>query len=104
MYHDHHHDHHAHSRHVDENGCPISACARSGHNSRPGPVQWQVPHRRSEEKPGTAQPDTRDLDLVEASFVEGFARCSDPTSFLRLAGVPFTAAQENSSRTPTGRI
>ncbi|MBV8401173.1 MAG: hypothetical protein JOZ17_20935 [Acetobacteraceae bacterium] len=51
-----------------------------------------MPHRRGEEKPGTAQPDMRDLDLVEASFVEGFARCSDPTSFLRLAGVPFTAA------------
>ncbi|MBK1667209.1 hypothetical protein CKO28_04025 [Rhodovibrio sodomensis] len=30
-----------------------------------------------------------DFDLVEASFVEGFWAASDPTSFLRLAGVPF---------------
>ena len=34
-------------------------------------------------------PRERDLDLVEASFVEGFTRCSDATSFLRLAGIPF---------------
>jgi hypothetical protein len=52
-------------------------------------VQWQVPHRRAGEEPGAAHPEMRDLDLVEASFVEGFGRCSDPTSFLRLAGVPF---------------
>jgi len=34
-------------------------------------------------------PGEADFDLVEAAFVEGFARASDPTSFLRLAGVPF---------------
>ena len=33
----------------------------------------------------------QDLDLVEASFVEGFLAASDPTSFLRLAGIPFVA-------------
>jgi Arginase family len=32
-----------------------------------------------------------DLDLVESAFVEGFAVATDPTSFLRLAGVPFAA-------------
>jgi hypothetical protein len=31
-----------------------------------------------------------DLDLVETAFVESFARCSDATSFLRLAGIAFT--------------
>ncbi len=33
----------------------------------------------------------QNLDLVEASFVEGFLAASDPTSFLRLAGIPFVA-------------
>ena len=31
------------------------------------------------------------VDLVEAAFVEGFTVASDPTSFLRLARVPFEA-------------
>jgi hypothetical protein len=46
-----------------------------------------VPHRpeSKEESP----PHQRDLDLVEAAFIENFARASDPTSFLRLAGIPF---------------
>jgi hypothetical protein len=32
-----------------------------------------------------------DLDKIEAAFVEGFLAASDATSFLRLAGVPFSA-------------
>ncbi|MBP0616202.1 hypothetical protein J6595_11465 [Jiella sp. KSK16Y-1] len=32
-----------------------------------------------------------DLDLVEKAFVEGFQSAPDPTSFLRLAGIPFEA-------------
>ena len=32
-----------------------------------------------------------DIDQVEATFVEGFAATTDPTSFLRLANVPFEA-------------
>jgi len=35
--------------------------------------------------------DEADLDLVENAFSEGFATASDPTSFLRLAQVPFDA-------------
>ena len=45
--------------------------------------------------PGNDTPGERDLDLVEASFVEGFTRCSDPTSFLRLAGIPFVGIAAN---------
>lgn len=53
------------------------------------PTQWQTPHHASEQQhDGEASP-VQDLDLIEASFAEGFAACSDPTSFLRLAGVPF---------------
>ncbi|MEL6735565.1 MAG: hypothetical protein AAFO98_06755 [Pseudomonadota bacterium] len=31
----------------------------------------------------------RDLDLVEAAFIEGFQSASDPVSFLRLAQIAF---------------
>lgn len=64
-----------------------------GHNHPPAAAaQWQTPHLPEGTK---AQVDERaapaDFDLVEQSFVEGFQTASDPTSFLRLAGVPFTA-------------
>jgi hypothetical protein len=61
-----------------------------GHNWPPRrPVPWQVPHRPGgEADPGPGQPEP-DFDLVEAAFAEGFGTASDPTSFLRLAGVPF---------------
>jgi hypothetical protein len=59
------------------------------HNAPRTTAQWQTPHLPAGETHQAAEPE-HDLDLVEASFVEGFARCTDPTSFLRLAGVPFT--------------
>ena len=73
--HDHHDDH-----------------AGPGHN-RPGasPAQWQTPHLP---KGVEVQVDERaepDADLVEESFIEGFGAASDPTSFLRLAGIPFVS-------------
>ena len=67
--------------------------ATAGHNSGPAPeTQWQVPHKHGDPAHDHARqaPATEpDFDLVEASFVEGFWAASDPTSFLRLAGVPF---------------
>jgi hypothetical protein len=63
--------------------------AMPGHNGGPAAAQWQTPHL-TPGQPREAEPTPEpDLDLVEASFVEGFAACSDPTSFLRLAGIPF---------------
>ncbi|MFL5334749.1 MAG: hypothetical protein ACJ8H8_16555 [Geminicoccaceae bacterium] len=61
-----------------------------GHNQPPRrAAQWQVPHRAGgSAEPAPAQPEP-DFDLVEAAFAEGFGTASDPTSFLRLAGVPF---------------
>lgn len=54
-------------------------------------AQWQTPH---DPHAGTVEApisdEYRDLDLVEQTFCEAFATASDPTSFLRLAGVPFT--------------
>ncbi len=38
------------------------------------------------DEPAAAEPD---LDLVEAAFVQGFEQAPDPTSFLRVARIPF---------------
>ena len=64
-----------------------------GHNAGP-PAQWQTPHLP---RGHAAPPDhdaEPDLDLVEAAFVEGFERATDPTSFLRLAGIPFRSERD----------
>ncbi len=60
-----------------------------GHN-RPGAAQWQTPHLADSQRHEPAAGES-DLDLVEAAFVDGFMTASDPTSFLRLAHVPFEA-------------
>jgi hypothetical protein len=85
------HDHgHSHSR--PHGGGHNHDHAGPGHNRAPerrGATQWQTPHL----DPHDAEPHedgVPDLDQVEAAFVEGFLTASDPTSFLRLAGIPFT--------------
>jgi hypothetical protein len=66
--------------------------AGPGHNHvhrQPAVTQWQTPHRDPDAQhhaEGEAE-----VDQVEAAFIEGFLSASDPTSFLRLAGVPFKA-------------
>ena len=73
-----------------------------GHNHDPGPravAQWQTPHldasHHAHHDDANGEPD---LDQVEAAFVEGFAAASDPTSFLRLANVPFEATAGDGER------
>ena len=83
------HDGHFHGHHHPH--API------GHNGH-GASQWQTPHLPD----GTAPAHDRhhaepDLDLVETAFLEAFPRAPDPTSFLRLAGIPFVG------RTADGR-
>ncbi len=75
--HDHDHDNHSHT-------------PGPGHNSPRRAVQWQTPHDPDARQHEPRQPEP-DFDLIEAAFVDGFARADDPTSFLRLARVPFTA-------------
>jgi hypothetical protein len=60
----------------------------AGHNSAHSVSQWQTPHLSESPKRNgdAAEPD---IDLVEAAFVDAFPRAPDPTSFLRLSGVPF---------------
>ncbi len=73
-----------------------------GHNQVNAPVrpaQWQVLH--SSPEPGGVEDSgaaAADLDLVETAFVEGFLAASDPTSFLRLAKVPFRATASDGTR------
>ncbi len=70
-----------------------------GHNhAPPRAVQWQVPHRPHGHAGSAPDQPEPDFDLVEAAFSEGFATASDPTSFLRLAGVPFEAMDGSGTR------
>jgi hypothetical protein len=85
-----HDDHHRHGHGHHDHG--------PGHNHPPRQaVQWQTPHRPAGAPPSPEQPEP-DFDLVEAAFAEGFATASDPTSFLRLAGVPFEGTDGNGRR------
>jgi len=85
-HHDHGHDHghaHEHQDHIHPPHGP-------GHNqpqAQRAAVQWQTPHQ-PEGAVGTVAPEP-DLDKVEAAFVDGFVTAPDPTSFLRLARIPF---------------
>ena len=61
-----------------------------GHNHPPATAQWQTPHLPKGNEVQVDDQRDVDVDLVEQSFVEGFQVASDPTSFLRLAGIPFS--------------
>ena len=83
MHRGHDHDHHHHG-----NG------AGAGHNHAPpvrSTVQWQTPHLPNDHAHHDHDHGESDLDLVEVAFVDGFANAKDPTSFLRLARIPFEA-------------
>ena len=89
--------HRGHDHLAELNG----AAAGIGHNhpQPPKAIQWQRPHLAAETKVAdlAAQMET-DLDLVEKAFSEGFSVTSDPTSFLRLALVPFEAVTADGTR------
>ena len=80
-----------------------------GHNHARQPqrvVQWQRPHLDGAHDHGADAHDHAepDLDLVETAFVEAFASASDPTSFLRLAQVPFEATAPDGARLALLRV
>ncbi len=84
MHRDHHHHH-------DKGGAPGHGHQHIGHNGGHRAVQWQTPHLPKGAQPMVEDaPQETDLDLVETSFVETFPSASDPVSFLRMAGVPFS--------------
>jgi hypothetical protein len=93
------HDHHHHRQDGGLNG--------AGHNHAQPPrraAQWQTPHQPHAPAHGGVAGCEPDLDLVEVAFVEGFAEASDPTSFLRLAQVPFEARAEDGSKLALLRV
>ena len=66
-----------------------------GHNSAPdSPTQWQTPHLPEDHHHDDSEAKEPDLDLVESVFIQGFTAASDPTSFLRLARIPFVTERE----------
>lgn len=77
------------------------ATAGIGHNHPQSPkaIQWQRPHLAAETKVSDlAVQAESDLDLVEKAFSEGFSVTNDPTSFLRLAQVPFEGVTPDGKR------
>jgi len=93
--HHHGHDHglghdHGHDHDHDHDHPPHGAGHNHPHSHRAA-AQWQTPHQPDGAKQQAAAPEP-DLDKVEAAFVDGFSRAPDPTSFLRLARIPFEIA------------
>jgi hypothetical protein len=72
-------------------GGHASPRAGLGHNHAGAPAaQWQTPHLDKAASADAASSEQQaDLDQVERAFVDGFAAAPDPTSFLRLASIPF---------------
>lgn len=69
--------------------------AGPGHNSAGRqPLQWQTPHLDKHHHRAPPEASEPDLDLVEAAFVEAFELANDPTSFLRLAHIPFVTERD----------
>jgi hypothetical protein len=88
--------HRGHDHHHEEGGGQAVRPdpAGAGHNQPLGPrpaAQWQTLHDDRGARDHSHDHREADVDLVEAAFVEGFLQASDPTSFLRLAQVPFEA-------------
>ncbi len=103
--HDHHHYDHGHGA----GAIGVAPAFGPGHNHAHAPqrvAQWQRPHLDEAQAPGAADdvPAEPDLDLVETAFVEGFAVAADPTSFLRLAQVPFEATAADGARLALLRV
>jgi hypothetical protein len=92
----------------DRGGRGWSAAIDTHHNQPvpDKPAQWQAPHReRAQDKQDKVVRRTEpDLDLVEAAFAEGFAEASDPTSFLRLAHIPFEAVADDGAKLALLRV
>jgi hypothetical protein len=97
MHRGHDHDHHPHNGAGGSQGHALPAAGHN-HAHRPtGVAQWQTPHL-GESHQVEQQQSEPDLDQVEAAFVEGFAAAADPTSFLRLANVPFETTAADGSK------
>lgn len=77
--------------------------AGHAHNHR-GTTQWQTPHKAEGADTHEHAAREPDLDLVESAFVEGFQHTADPTSFLRLAGIPFIGCRGDGAEVKLLRV
>ena len=101
------HDGHDHRHDVGGGGGVQPTQAGAGHNRPLAPrksAQWQTPHRPHGEHEHDHDHRETDVDLVEAAFIEGFLEASDPTSFLRLAQVPFEAVASDGTKLALLRV
>lgn len=83
-----HRDHPATDADVDS----AHALAQLGHNLETSgrPAQWQTAHAERHDR--VEEPAIEaDCDLIKTAFVRAFTSASDPTSFLRVAQIPFEA-------------
>jgi hypothetical protein len=103
------HDHHDHDQGSGAIGLASRPTFGPGHNHALGPqrvAQWQRP--RLDNAPALEAHDEShsepDFDLVETAFVDGFASAPDPTSFLRLAQVPFEAVARDGTQLALLRV
>ena len=92
--------HHGHGHHHDGDGHHHHHPHPPGHNGPAAkPVQWQTPHLPADQvQEPPVDPAALDVDLVEAAFLEGFARAPDASSFLRLAGIHFVGEAGDGTR------
>ena len=84
-------------------GWPAAIDIHHNHPVPGQPAQWQAPHREGAPDKGVRRTEP-DLDLVEAAFAEGFSDSSDPTSFLRLAHIPFEAVAGDGAKLALLRV
>jgi hypothetical protein len=96
--HSHHHHEHSHDHghdHPHDHAHPPHGPGHNHPHPQRAPAQWQTPHQ-PDGAASTVSPEP-DLDKVEAAFVDGFISAPDPTSFLRLARIPFEFAVDGTS-------
>jgi hypothetical protein len=95
------HDHH---QNLDDGAGSIDSGRlrnRIGHNRGPAPAaaaQWQTLHADAKPSQQAGAQHETDIDQVEAAFIDGFLSAPDPTSFLRLAGIPFETSAADGTR------
>jgi len=101
MHRGHHHDQEAGG---SASQVEIAGIGHNQVNTPARPAQWQVLHGDPQRGGSDPVRAVTDLDLVEAAFVEGFLAAGDPTSFLRLARVPFRAMTPDGAKLALLRV
>ena len=97
-----------HRGHDHESANGYGATPSAGHNHATPPrqpAQWQLLHETAPSEQHEPPDDAdKDLDLVTAAFIDGFGAAADPTSFLRLAKVPFEATATDGAKLALLRV